>query len=86
MSECAHAADLPRPEPVPLGTTRPECLEAGTDPVRLRLCLTCGHGGCCDSPPSRRATGHFRATGHPVTRSFEPGESRRRCFEDGSTV
>ncbi|MER7695201.1 hypothetical protein [Streptomyces sp. NPDC096095] len=79
MSECAHAADLPRPEPVPLGTTCPECLEAGTDPVRLRLRLTCGHVGRRDSPPPRHATGHFRSTGRPVMRSFEPGESRRRC-------
>src|SRR5690606_20543824 len=123
MSECAHGAELPRPEPVPLGVTCaecleagphpvplrlalpwgsagcrdsspprlaggtwPECLEAGTHPVQLRLCLTCGHVGCCDSSPLRHATGHFRATGHPVMRSFETGESWRWCFEDGSIV
>lgn len=74
MSECAHVAELPRPEPVPLGETCPECLEAGSHPVQLRLCLTCGHVGCCDSSPLRHATGHFRATGHPVMRSFEAGE------------
>ncbi|MDX3379220.1 UBP-type zinc finger domain-containing protein [Streptomyces sp. ME02-6991-2A] len=86
MSECAHVADLPRPEPVPLGETCPECLAAGTHPVQLRLCLTCGHVGCCDSSPLKHATGHFRETGHPVMRSFEPGESWRWCFEDGSIV
>ncbi|MGW0643860.1 UBP-type zinc finger domain-containing protein [Streptomyces badius] len=41
---------------------------------------------CCGSSPLRHATGHFRATGHPVMRSFEPGESWRWCFEDGSIV
>ncbi|WP_228990237.1 UBP-type zinc finger domain-containing protein [Streptomyces sp. DH8] len=86
MSECAHTADLSRPEPVPPGGTCPERLEAGTRPVQLRPCPTCGHVGCRDSSPLRHATGHFQATGHPVTRSFEPGESRRRCFEDGSIV
>jgi methylphosphotriester-DNA--protein-cysteine methyltransferase len=44
--------------------------------VHLRLCLSCGHVGCCDSPPNRHATKHFHLTEHPVIASFEPGE---RC-------
>ncbi|MEW2264860.1 UBP-type zinc finger domain-containing protein [Streptomyces sp. NPDC047853] len=40
----------------------------------LRRCAGCGHIGCCDSSPGQHATGHFRATGHPVVQSFEPGE------------
>jgi hypothetical protein len=42
--------------------------------LHLRRCAQCGHVGCCDSSPSQHATGHWKATGHPVVRSFEPGE------------
>jgi hypothetical protein len=42
--------------------------------VHLRRCAQCGHVGCCDSSPARHATAHFRATGHPVIASYEPGE------------
>jgi ubiquitin-hydrolase Zn-finger-containing protein len=52
---------------------REECLRLGTEWVHLRPCLTCGHVGCCDSSPLR----HARAVGHPIVRSFEPGESWR---------
>lgn len=59
-----------------------ECLRDGTDWVHLRLCLGCGHVGCCDSSPERHATKHHDETGHPVIRSFEQGESWRWCFVD----
>jgi len=59
-----------------------ECLRDGTRWVHLRLCLGCGHVGCCDSSPQRHATGHFGTTGHPVIRSFEQGEAWRWCFVD----
>ncbi|MEU6060083.1 UBP-type zinc finger domain-containing protein [Streptomyces sp. NPDC047097] len=86
MIECLHVTELPRPEPAPLTDTCPECLAAGTHPVQLRKCLVCGHVGCCDSSAGRHATGHFEQTGHPVMRTFEPGEDWRWCFEDGSLV
>ncbi|MEU3651688.1 UBP-type zinc finger domain-containing protein [Streptomyces sp. NPDC032161] len=86
MSDCSHVLALPHPEPEPLSGTCPECVAAGTQPVHLRLCLVCGHVGCCDSSPLRHATGHFEETGHPVMRSFEPGESWRWCYADGSIV
>ncbi|ATZ24534.1 UBP-type zinc finger domain-containing protein [Streptomyces lavendulae] len=86
MSECTHVAELPRPEPVPHAPTCPECEVLGSHPVQLRMCLVCGHVGCCDSSPYRHATGHHEATGHPVMRSFEQGESWRWCFVDGSIV
>ncbi|MBS1696259.1 MAG: UBP-type zinc finger domain-containing protein [Actinobacteria bacterium] len=50
--------------------------------AHLRMCLSCGHVACCDSSPSRHASEHFRATGHPVMRSAEPGESWRWCYVD----
>jgi CPA1 family monovalent cation:H+ antiporter len=63
-----------------------ECLRDGTRWVHLRLCLSCGHVGCCDSSPQRHATAHFRATGDPVIRSFQPGETWRWCFLDEEIV
>ena len=33
------------------------------------------HIGCCDTSPSQHATAHAKETGHPVIRSFEPGEA-----------
>jgi uncharacterized UBP type Zn finger protein len=48
----------------------------------LRLCLTCGHVGCCDSSPNRHATKHFHKSGHPVVASFEPGERWGWCYVD----
>jgi hypothetical protein len=58
----------------PSGSGCVECDEAGGWWFHLRRCAQCGHIGCCDDSPSRHATAHFHATGHPVIRSFEPGE------------
>ena len=66
----------------PSGDGCVECLAAGGRWVHLRVCMTCGHVGCCDSSPGRHATAHFGQTGHPVVRSFEVGESWRWCFAD----
>jgi hypothetical protein len=59
-----------------------DCLRTGDRWVHLRLCLTCGHVGCCDSSPNRHATKHAGESGHPVVRSAEPGESWCWCYED----
>lgn len=50
--------------------------------VHLRQCLACGHLGCCNSSKNKHAAAHFLATGHPVIRSFEPGETWRWCYVD----
>ncbi|MFK4098504.1 UBP-type zinc finger domain-containing protein [Streptomyces sp. NPDC019531] len=57
-----------------------ECLRLGSPWVHLRLCLTCGHVGCCDSSPHRHARLHAAADGHPIVASMEPGEEWRWCF------
>lgn len=57
-----------------------DCLRSGGEWVHLRLCLTCGHVGCCDSSPNRHASKHFHTTGHPIVQSFEPGENWRWCY------
>jgi uncharacterized UBP type Zn finger protein len=59
-----------------------ECLQTGSRWVHLRLCLTCGHVGCCDSSPNKHGTKHFQTSGHPVMRSFQPGEDWKWCYID----
>jgi uncharacterized UBP type Zn finger protein len=59
-----------------------DCLAAGGKWVHLRICLECGHVGCCDSSPGRHASGHAGATSHPIIRSLEPGEEWSWCFAD----
>lgn len=59
-----------------------ECLESGEPWCHLRICLTCGHVGCCDSSPNRHATAHAQSTGHPIIRSIQPGEDWSWCYED----
>ena len=83
MTDCPHVAELPATEPAPSTTQGCEdCLAAGTSWVHLRLCLTCGKVGCCDSSARTHATRHFQETGHPVMRSIEPGEAWRWCYPD----
>ena len=63
-----------------------ECLRTGDGWVHLRLCLTCGHVGCCDDSKNKHATAHFHATGHPVIESLEPGENWRWCYVDETLI
>ena len=78
---CEHEAGL---EPAPPRTRAgcEECLRAGTPWVHLRLCLTCGHVGCCDSSPGKHATAHFHETQHPIIRDFDPGDDWGWCYVD----
>jgi hypothetical protein len=59
-----------------------DCLRIGGRWVHLRMCQTCGHIGCCDNSPNRHATAHFHASGHPIIRSYEPGEDWYWCYID----
>jgi uncharacterized UBP type Zn finger protein len=59
-----------------------ECLEIGGRWLHLRICLSCGHVGCCDNSPNRHATAHYRATEHPVITSAEAGETWAYCYPD----
>lgn len=81
---CGHLREAREHEayPRPSGDTCGDCAAEGTVPVHLRMCLTCGNVGCCDSSPGLHATRHFETTGHPVMRSFEPGEAWRWCYVD----
>ncbi|MCB0710753.1 MAG: UBP-type zinc finger domain-containing protein [Ignavibacteriae bacterium] len=59
-----------------------ECLKSGDPWVHLRICMVCGHVGCCDSSINKHATKHFHETGHPIMKSFEPGEEWGWCYVD----
>ncbi len=59
-----------------------DCLRVGSEWVHLRLCLACGHVGCCDDSPNRHASGHAAHVGHPIVRSWEPGEDWIWCYVD----
>ena len=59
-----------------------ECVQMGDAWVHLRLCLICGHVGCCDSSKNKHATKHFHHAGHPLIRSIEPGERWIWCYVD----
>jgi tellurite resistance protein TerC len=79
-ASCAHLERGGDVQPKTSGCE--ECLKLGERWVQLRMCLACGHVGCCDSSKHRHATAHFHATGHPAMRSLEPGEEWRWCYVD----
>jgi len=83
--DCDHLREVRPPvEPDTPGECG-DCLREGTAWVHLRMCVSCGHIGCCDSSPQRHASVHHEATDHPVARSAEPGEDWRWCFVDELT-
>jgi len=59
-----------------------ECVRMGDTWVHLRMCLSCGNVGCCDSSKNKHATKHFHQSHHPVMRSIEPGEDWIWCYVD----
>jgi uncharacterized UBP type Zn finger protein len=78
---CSHLDEV-HLDVTPSGKGCKECLEMGDVWVHLRLCMTCGHVGCCDSSKNKHATKHHRATTHPVIQSFQPGEDWFWCYPD----
>lgn len=77
---CGHFDQIT--DPAPSGNGCVECLETGSRWVHLRMCLTCGHIGCCDQSKGKHATKHAAETEHPIVRSFEPGEEWLWCYPD----
>jgi uncharacterized UBP type Zn finger protein len=78
--ECTHLNQIRKVKPSANGCE--ECLKIGSTWVHLRMCLECGHVGCCDSSQHKHATKHFQKTKHPIMRSIEPGESWGWCYID----
>jgi len=80
---CTHLDTIRRVHPSAAGCE--ECLKTGSWWVHLRMCLECGHVGCCDSSPNKHATRHFHAVQHPLVTSREPGEHWKYCYIDEIT-
>jgi uncharacterized UBP type Zn finger protein len=78
--ECGHIDTIRDVTPSAPGCE--ECLETGSWWVHLRLCMSCGHVGCCESSPNKHASRHADARGHPVVQSLEPGEDWLWCYVD----
>jgi uncharacterized UBP type Zn finger protein len=82
MPECTHL-DTVKVTELPASVDGCEdCLAMGGRWLHLRICLECGHVGCCDSSPNRHASAHARDSGHPIIRSLERGEDWSWCFVD----
>ena len=81
---CEHLDQIRQVTPASQGCAA--CEASGDNWVHLRLCLVCGHVGCCNESRNRHATGHFHDTGHPIIRSFEPGEDWMWCYVDEELI
>ena len=82
MAACTHLDTIELTELPASVEGCEDCLASGTKWCHLRICLGCGHVGCCDSSPSRHATAHAKSSGHPIMRSIQPGENWSWCFVD----
>ncbi len=80
MPTCSHLDQIRPVQPHTKGCE--ECLKTGGSWVHLRMCLECGHVGCCDSSKNKHATKHFHQTQHPLMQSIEPGEDWIWCYLD----
>ncbi|MCU1465665.1 MAG: Zn-finger-containing protein [Actinomycetia bacterium] len=78
---CSHLGVVD-PTVEPRATGCEECLAIGSTWLHLRMCMTCGHIGCCDSSPHRHARAHWRDVAHPIVQSYEPGEDWWWCYDD----
>jgi Zn-finger in ubiquitin-hydrolases and other protein len=80
MDACGHLDTVCDVAPHASGCE--ECLQIGDTWVHLRVCMSCGHVGCCDSSKNRHASLHAGAAAHPIVQSFEPGEDWWWCYVD----
>ena len=79
-SVCQHISSVVVVEPT--SEVCDQCVALGDRWVHLRACLSCGQVGCCDQSKNKHATKHYRASGHPVIQSIEPGEDWVYCYID----
>jgi hypothetical protein len=80
VAECKHLDQIADVSPSSSGCE--ECIAMGDTWVHLRVCLSCGHVGCCNSSKNKHATEHFKASNHPLVESAEPDEDWRWCYID----
>lgn len=84
MATCIHLDQIREVTPSADGCE--ECLQTGDPWVALRLCLACGHVGCCDSSKNRHATKHFQGIRHPLIEPFQAKKDWRWCYIDQAYV
>ena len=83
--DCLHLDQIAFPDPVE--PVCPQCRDSDQSWVHVRMCLICGHAGCCDSTkPQLHARRHYEETGHALIRSVEPGEDWAWCYEDRAYI
>jgi uncharacterized UBP type Zn finger protein len=80
MTTCNHLDQIREVTPQANGCV--DCLAVGDGWIHLRLCVTCGYVGCCDSSMNKHASAHARSSGHPIVESFEPDEDWFWCYVD----
>ena len=86
MAQCTHLDTIQVTELPPAVDGCVDCLAEGGVWLHLRICLACGHVGCCDSSPNKHASAHFAASEHALIRSLEPGEQWSWCFVDQAAM
>jgi uncharacterized UBP type Zn finger protein len=86
MATCTHLDHVKLAHLPPEVAGCEDCLQTGDPWLHLRICLECGHVGCCDSSPNRHATAHAAQTAHPLIRSLQPGEVWSYCYVDESLL
>lgn len=80
MNGCEHLSEIRSVTASSEGCE--DCLKIGGRWVHLRMCMSCGHVGCCDSSPNKHAPRHYNESAHPIVRSVEPGEDWGYCYAD----
>jgi uncharacterized UBP type Zn finger protein len=80
MTTCSHIGQIRNVDPQADGCV--DCLAIGDEWVHLRLCMTCGYVGCCDSSKNKHASAHAMSAEHPIVESYEPGEDWCWCYVD----
>ena len=75
---CEHVKQIQDVTPSAEGCEKYQ--KSGDSWVHLRICMVCGHVGCCDSSPNQHARKHYNETGHPIIKSFQPGENWKYCW------
>jgi uncharacterized UBP type Zn finger protein len=83
---CEHLAEAAHRAGKPPAAGCEDCLKMGGRWVHLRVCLTCGHIGCCYNSPNKHATAHYHSTKHPIISSAEPGETWAWCYVHERTL
>ena len=81
LQPCTHSASAVVFEPRSVDGCE-ECIKNNYKWVHLRLCLICGHVGCCDSSRYKHATKHYHKTDHAIMSSLEEGEAWAWCYPD----